>query len=665
MLKRISLAVLILGCVHCLAYALVIAMSSHGNGLVSLQPDTNLYCQAARRICEGHPFSYTFGESASTGTTSVLYPFVLAIPYAFGAHGQTLIEIGFCLNALFYLVFLTGWTLTAWKWSEDGATRFLFPIVLALSAQPAICAFGQTDIGIWLAASSLFVAALAWKRWTGAAVLAILLPWLRPEGFVIAFALLICAPFVKTNRRQIILLAILAIASSLAVFALNWGLTGRCQFDSVAHKGYFKNDSFLQAIRLTVMDGLELARDYFLGLPKQIPHTLLFVPILSTAFIWLGIALRDWKKSLENGFVLGLVATAGSFAVVASSGWKGLNFDRYLVWATPFVLLLACDGCVRLTKFECLKNVRYLPLVLILGQAALGGATALTFAADSASRNAAENEYYAFCEELMSQEDRCAGSTAPRSVGGVSCGEAYFFGDRRFYHLSGLYSPDFFDYYKIPTALELLKHRTDLRPDYWVTEHLEKSIPVASRDQVLGRLLAVAPEGYNSLRVADWSAFDLGARIPPAPRKKKLIHRLDVGYLPDEKGGDYEVIDRWGLTPREIFHTTASLDGKLAVDAGRIIRGGDMMTIPLQPGKDCEVVVRTLAQRDGFEFNSPIKMLLNVDGEDVGYVGYDLNLKTNAFQEVSFTIPGRAIRQTPSRIGFLGDHIACGYWFFQ
>ena len=60
-----------------------------------------------------------------------------------------------------------------------------------------------------------------------------------------------------------------------------------------------------------------------------------------------------------------------------------------------------------------------------------------------------------------------------------------------------------------------------------------------------------------------------------------------------------------------------------------------------------------------------VRMLLNIDDKDVGYVGYDLNLKTNAFQEVSFKIPGKAIRQTPSRIGFLGDHIACGYWFFQ
>ena len=73
------------------------------------QYDTPLYYQAARRIAEGHPFSFSEGTAVSTGTTSVVYPFVLAVLYCLGFKGGGLIVAGFALNAVFYLCFVSGW----------------------------------------------------------------------------------------------------------------------------------------------------------------------------------------------------------------------------------------------------------------------------------------------------------------------------------------------------------------------------------------------------------------------------------------------------------------------------------------------------------------------------------------------------------------------------
>ena len=665
MFKKIICAVLLIGVVHVMLYFGVLSIASTEGMMVSLQPDTLLYCQAARRICEGYPFSYSIGEAVSTGTTSVLYPFVLAIPYALGAQGYLLIVAGFVLNAFFYLVFLSGWTLAGWRWCSEPKSKWFFPLLLALAAQPAYCAFGQTDVGLWLAESALFVAAMAWQRWRCLAVLSMLAPWLRPEGSVLAVALLLMVPLMKEHRRQVFTIAILALCSTIAVFGFNELLTGRFQFDSVAHKGYFKNCSFAEALSLTATDIVELLKDYFLGVPRCPPHVFFFVPILTAVFFWVGSAIRDWKESLKTGFCMVALAVVGSFLLVASSGWKGLNFDRYLVWTTPLFSLVIADGCVRLSELTFLRRVRYFPCSLVVVYSLFGLVTSLAIATKTGRGIAAGYEYDNYCEQLMAEEDRLNEAERPRSVGGIACGSAYFLRNRRFYHLAGLYSPDFFDYYRIETAFELLKYRTDLRPTYWLSEGMEGLVPSSARDKVFGRLLAIGPGGDDPLRVAEWSAFDTGASVPVAPVGKLLTARLDIGYLPDEKSSDYKVIDRWGLEPRKIFLAVEKRGEDLAVDAGRIIRGGDMMTIPLQPGKDCEVIVRTLSSRDGFEFNSPIKMLLNVDGEDVGYVGYDLNLKTNAFQEVSFTIPGAAIHQSPSRLGFLGDHIACGYWFYQ
>ena len=62
-------------------------------------------------------------------------------------------------------------------------------------------------------------------------------------------------------------------------------------------------------------------------------------------------------------------------------------------------------------------------------------------------------------------------------------------------------------------------------------------------------------------------------------------------------------------------------------------------------------------------FSNPLKFHIAVDGNvvDVAEISY----ATNAFSEVSFKIPGAAIKSPVSRVGFLGDHITFGYWFYQ
>ncbi len=99
------------------------------------------------------------------------------------------------------------------------------------------------------------------------------------------------------------------------------------------------------------------------------------------------------------------------------------------------------------------------------------------------------------------------------------------------------------------------------------------------------------------------------------------------------------------------------------------------MTVPLEPGKNTMVVMRTYPQKvekrteDGgviastYAFANPLKMKVTVDGQDAGMVS--VAYSTNGFSDVSFTIPGAAIGKTPCRIAFLGDHIAAGYWFYQ
>ena len=61
------------GCVALVQIAVYYLMGAtiRSDGAMAIaQPDTLLYCQAARRIVEGAPFSFSAGTAVSTGTTS-------------------------------------------------------------------------------------------------------------------------------------------------------------------------------------------------------------------------------------------------------------------------------------------------------------------------------------------------------------------------------------------------------------------------------------------------------------------------------------------------------------------------------------------------------------------------------------------------------------------
>src|SRR5262249_14386855 len=65
--------------------------------------DLYLVCQYARAIVEGHPFRYNPGEPPSSGATSLLYTFALAIPDALGIRGEGLVAFAILAGAACYV----------------------------------------------------------------------------------------------------------------------------------------------------------------------------------------------------------------------------------------------------------------------------------------------------------------------------------------------------------------------------------------------------------------------------------------------------------------------------------------------------------------------------------------------------------------------------------
>ncbi len=626
------------------------------------QPDSALYLQAARRIVAGFPFSYSTGEGVCTGTTSVIYPFVLAIPYALGLSGAASVLAAFALNAVFYLVFIFCWACVIDLKVRRRVDKVAATFALAVFGQFGLVSLAQSDTGIWLAVFSVFVMGLAKDSPRLYLPALIIGPWVRPEGMacVIAFAIVAFA----VRRRR--LAAVLALFSLFGVFAFNWWLTGAWHFASMQGKGHFASAPFCQATVATFKDSLTMLRQIFLGFPSGTSREMFFIPVLSGFFFFFHVFTRDYSNFDEREAVC-LLAYAGGFAMVAASGWQGTNYDRYLAWLMPVAVVWTALGAMSVGRY--IKSpARFLPIALLLCFGVASSAMEVLLFRIGCEACETDRAFYERCERILPQNS---------SVGGFgNSAGVHWLSPRRFAHLSGIYSPEFSAKYPV-SAFEVLKREPETRFDWWICDSAaDARVVTAESHGVFGDLLLLGPHGL-SLRRADWRPFDAAAAEPAPPeRGLELRARVDVGYEPDERAANYEVIgDYLERAPLPVFRLD-KLGGALCADVGRVVTGGDRMVVSgLVPGRDVHVVMRTVRKQratsvhangvgqDDFTFVSPMTLTVDVDGCEVGNVRFDV--PEEGFADVTFVIAGAAISSESAVFSFKGDHAVFCYWLFQ
>ena len=660
--RRFAALLFSIGVIQIAAYYFAGAMVNGADSLAIAQPDSLLYMQAARRIVEGHPFSFSAGTAVSTGTTSVLYPFVLAVPYALGATGMALSTVGFWLNAFFYLVFLFGWFVAFRRWLPAGLPQTLGVLLLALFGQTAYAALAQSDIGLWLALSALIVAALATDRLKTAIALLVVAPWVRPEGMVFAFALFLVCLGLKSRRA---FAALLPLLSAAAVFGFNWYLTGEAQFSSVANKGHFATRPFAGAVLATSCDLFAILRGLVFGAGVSSPRQFYMVPIAGAVLFWLGVFVHDWREKRGVALVVAVIAACGGILIVASSGWQNTNVDRYLAWIMPFIAFFTAEGIAFAVTKIADARLRFVAAAIpVLFSAGCAVAFAALF--HLASRQS--DQLVKFSREL----DGVLPQKTSVGLTGYS-GLAYCLGDRRVASLNGIYSPEFASR-TLAGNLARLKHDLSLRFNYWLIAGDDKFADGFAAAQ--GRQLMTGPDGIE-VRVADWSMFD-NAAVARAAGVEGLgaSFFVDVGDDASEAACGYRVFTRYGQPSFEPFQRIDELAGAKAFDCGRVVFGHDEMRVPLEGGKDLKIVLRTLPSARvsvpsflttptirEFGFDSPLMLEVHIDGEEVAHCHVPIAEK--GFSDVVLAIPGEKVQGGIRNIAFVGDHIACGYWFFQ
>ena len=631
------------------------------------QPDTLLYAQAARRICEGAPFSFSLGTAASTGTTSVLYPFALAIPYCIGFRGDSLFAAGFWLNAFFYLVFLWGWSVAACRWIRDDRAKRLAVVLTALLGHAAYCAYAQSDIGIWMAASALVAAGLATNRLALLAGSLVVAPWVRPEGVFCGLALVAVVVWRRAFSRRVVVVGALWALSVAGVFALNYALTGAAQFASVANKGYLSQYGFAVAVQKTFADGVLMCMDLFLSLSREMPRCLDAVPVVGGIVFLCGIFAHDWRTKAAPRQVAWLVALGLGFASVAQSGWQNTNVDRYMAWVLPIVPVFAAEGAVWLADRMPRSPLSRLLAPTLVAFAVLGSVVYACIFYGFARDGGQLRAFAMACEEVLPKGASVAANG--------ECGIAYFMSPRRIAHLSAMYSPEF-KFMGMAERMDDLKRNPGKRFDYWCLEDEFSELRASSFSESAFGPCVLAGPGSRGLYKANWAAYDEADKAPTALPRENLVCRVDVGYPPDEGDSRYSVIDRFSRrVPPPFFICARDKSGRVMADAGRVVMGGDEMDVPAAPGRDVRVVMRIFSSGASTIDDGIIKqevrggipesfsMNVAVDGQVVKRVA--LHCDQGLFTDVSFTIPGAAFRGGAARVAFLGDHIPFGYWFFQ
>ncbi len=643
----------------------------NGDGPLAIpQPDTALYLQSAERVAAGCPFSFSAGAAVSTGSTTVLHPFLFAIPSLLGVHGFPLISVFFWMNAVLYLVFLLSWGAFVRRYVADVRARIFAWVMLALSFQPAYAAMAMSDIGLWLGFSGLFAAALAYDRRWLYGLLLIVGPWVRPEGMVVVIGYSAVVFVVSVFARSRVrvgdgALAIAGVVSIAGVFALNYALTGACQFSSVAHKGHFFSEPFSSALCNSADDLLSIGRALFFGHTTAMPRHYYMIPIVGGLMFWIGVFVHDWKgDGCWRKYVMPL-AMLGGIWTVAVSGWQNTNVDRYLAWVMPMVVIFMSEGfAFAAGRFRSkMAGAVLLAFPLLF---AVGSSVVFWCVYNSSAHQS--DMVMKFGQEL----DKVLPADA--SLGLVRHGGiAFALKNRRVATLTGIYSPEFKSHL-LAENLETLKNRPETRFSHWLFADGDghKASFLAAQNDVV----AVGPDAVSVVK-ADWSLFDRAVAVPTnGVEGLTLKFRVDVGDPEDEARSMYEVTPRYGMLPMRAFSEVADLGKVSIVESGRVVCGFDEMYVPLDPGRDVTVVMRTMRSADSviphwlrgdtakrFDFGESQEMVIGVNGVEATKCGY--LVRDSGFSDVTLRVPGSAIVESVSRFAFMGDHIACCYWFFQ
>ena len=614
--------------------------------------DAYIYLTYAKQIGRGEPFTYFSGGGYSAGSTSVVWPMVLAPFWTLGARGVALVWVSFSLCAGLYAA--TGAFVAAVVRRMFGIAPALLAACFALAVAPfAFTALSGMEVAL---ASALLVAVIfqllaAANDGPPTKLLGVTLACLslsRPEAMLIVAS--IVGVRIVQRRRDLRSAAWWAVPmlAPAAWLVANRTLAGHWFPNTGVAKSHFYLPGFdwtywFHAVR---SQSVSMLRTLFSS-----RATPLVWPGLVTV-LWLVGAVRilRWslrEKQLLAGTLIVFAPLGLMFAVVASSGSWAFHNYRYI--APAFPLVMATAACA-------LAPIR-LPGRAQRAWAMATAAVGVLFVRSAVAPMRAAMSMYAQNAADLDRQVVTIGRYLHEHLPGAyvmfhDAGAIAYYGDTRVYDMLGLVTnhqarvanngpgsrfefleslpvaerPTHFAYY--PSWMGQSEFFGDVVLHTRVTAGFERRRMIGDYDM--------------QLIAAKWDRVHTAEQPLTVEAGWNVVDRIDVADIASEDAHHWsgalgrrrfaEPSARWS-----IVHQDAE-----RVDGGRTIRGGtESFTTTVDPTKPVRVVMRSggdTAYPYNEHITEPVAItLLDQDGKELGRA--TLPAPTGTFVEVTFELP--------------------------
>ncbi|MEL6404572.1 MAG: hypothetical protein AAFR81_09435, partial [Chloroflexota bacterium] len=210
-------------------------IAGEGNWLMPLD-DVYIHFQYARQFAEGHPYQYNLSDPPTSGATSLLYPYLLAVGYVLGFQGLWLGAWAMILGSLALVVSL--WAVYHLCVAMNAPTELSLAtsVLFGVTGSLAWHFMSGMETGIVIALTLWTLVAVIEKRLRLFVIIGTVLTLMRPEGGVLA-ALAVGTLFLRlwseyggrekeAGRRWQLLLLALPVLAIGAQPLLNLLITG-------------------------------------------------------------------------------------------------------------------------------------------------------------------------------------------------------------------------------------------------------------------------------------------------------------------------------------------------------------------------------------------------------------------------------------------------------
>lgn len=641
--------------------------------------DAYIHLNYTRAILQGHPFQYVYGQAATSGATSLLYPFLL-LPTALAGTSWVVVLGAICM-------ILTGSRLlqlgASGQYGWPGAVGL---VVFLCTGSLGFAFFSGMETGVFIAAMIQTVFALSNQRLRWALFWAGLCALIRPEGAIVALTTCIYVLFndilMGTRNRPIrSMLANVRPFAGWITFVLvacaaqpliNLLLTGSLTASGLQAKSYLYNVPF-DVSPLLNQFGQNLIRawsEFFAPIR---------LPLMVAAIYGLITAVRRRTFGLPVLLLLWIVLLSLSTSLLETAFWQ---FGRYQQPSIVLWIVLAVFGARELSLSR-IAAVRMVCFAFGCAQAMIFFTLDLQIGLNAVTLNTKE-----IASSQMQMAADLQSLTPPDAVIGVhDVGTVAFLSGRPTYDLIGLTTPGLAASAARQGAGAIYETMLNSgnRPEYFAIYNDARALSYFQNTDVYAKQIAAYPSTFTPdhplnfasatasgqfLYRANWSRVDRAAHPGAAYSASvldglTLTDSLNAADLNAERAHGYawHNINRNPGFVTEFFQMSypncANPEACTLMDGGRIVTGGESFTMQVNPGQDGLLITRVHSYREG-------RITIHANGQPIGT--RVIPEQPGQWFEFAVTIPARLITSDRVQIEVSvenGVYMPYHHWFFS